>query len=282
MVTHTLDYLAEKENFTVHIHQMKFPASEDDIVFLFGMDLLAIHQRVKFALFSHVVSVPGVILPVERMAQQCKEFGIPVIVDGAHALGMIPLNLTDQERYGVDFYIANGHKWLYSPKGTAFLWASDRVQKGLVPTVISSRGLRSYVDGFAYTGTRDYTAFCSIPAAMDYRTSLGDKEIMDYMHTLAVEGGQAVAGIWNTSLLANASMIGSMVDIRVPVLGNESDRAYSAAQRMLEDYGMPVVVYPLKNSEPQTIWMRISAQIYLEIGDFERMARLFLELLQSS
>lgn len=86
-------------------------------------------SRIKIASFSHISSVPAIIVPIEKLASLCKSYGVEaVMVDGAHALGHHPIDLQRIAASGVDFYVANGHKWLYSPKGSAILWISPKWQ----------------------------------------------------------------------------------------------------------------------------------------------------------
>mgnify|MGYP002637750004 CR=1 FL=1 len=91
------------------------PSSSDAIVAAVKARLEA-NPQIKLASFSHITSIPAQILPVKRLAAACHEHGVLVVIDGAHALGQIPINVAD---IGADFYVANGHKWLYSPKGSA-------------------------------------------------------------------------------------------------------------------------------------------------------------------
>ena len=95
-----------------------------------------------------------------------------IMVDGAHAPGILDLNMSDLASWGCDYYTGNLHKWCYAPKGCAFLWTSplkeeNKSYANIAPTVISSTGEASYAGRFAYTGPRDYTSFCAIPAAAD-------------------------------------------------------------------------------------------------------------------
>lgn len=67
----------------------------------------------RLACFGHIPSNYPVIMPVEEIVKLCHSKGVPVLIDGAHALGSLPLNLTGLE---ADYYVANAHKWLACPK----------------------------------------------------------------------------------------------------------------------------------------------------------------------
>lgn len=83
------------------------------------------YRPVSVCSFSHITSVPAVILPLAELAAACKAAGAAVVGDGAHVMGEIAL---DVPSLGVDVYVSNGHKWMYSPKGSAFLWVSKEFQ----------------------------------------------------------------------------------------------------------------------------------------------------------
>jgi len=74
------------------------------------------------AVFTHVSNVFGYILPVEEMAEACREKGIPFIIDAAQSAGTLPVSL---EKLGADFIAMPGHKGLLGPQGTGLLLCRD-------------------------------------------------------------------------------------------------------------------------------------------------------------
>jgi len=193
-------------------------------------------------------------------------------VDGAHALGSIPLNLT---KLNADFYIANGHKWLYTPKGSAFLWVRKDRQSEIFPTVISDegQGATQFQMEFSWVGTMDFSAWVSFSSAFKFRETYGDQNIMNYVHDLAVSGGKLLASMWATELLVHESLIGPMVNVRIPT--NDSSLAQSLPKLLLDKYNTWVPTYGFGN-----VWYtRVSAQIYNELSDFEYLGKAVLDLL---
>ena len=89
---------------------IKFPITKEEIVQKIEETL---EPGTKLAIFSHIPSTCPIILPVEKIAQLCHSRGVPVLIDGAHALGNLPLNLSTLQ---ADFYVANVHKWMCAPK----------------------------------------------------------------------------------------------------------------------------------------------------------------------
>jgi len=227
---------------------------------------------IELAVFSHISSGPSMILPIKEIAALCKKANIPILVDGAHVIGMIPLNI---KSLGVDYYVSNGHKWLFSPKGTAFLWVAKEKQKYIVPLVISSYGIPSFTVAFEYTGSRDYTGFCSISACLDFRERFGDLEIMKYNHDLAYWAGDYLSKHWKTGMLVtNETMIGAMVNIYLPT--EDETKAQSLIKNIFDKYHMYIVVLHIEGK-----WVtRLSSQIFLEKSDFIALGDYVLKELQ--
>jgi isopenicillin-N epimerase len=126
-------------------------------------------DRTRVLFLSHITSPTALILPVEELVRRAREAGIISIVDGAHASGQVPLDL---EAMGVDFYSGNCHKWMMSPKGSAFLYARREMQPMLEPLVGGWRDetpqVSRLVNDHQYQGTRDLAAFLSVPAAIRF------------------------------------------------------------------------------------------------------------------
>lgn len=127
--------------------------------------------KTKLIFLSHITSSTALRLPVEEICKKAKELGILSFVDGAHAPGQIPVNLTE---IGVDIYTGACHKWMMTPKGSSFLYVRKELQDKFDPLVVSW-GYNSafpshsrFLDYHQTQGTRDYSAFCTIPTAIDF------------------------------------------------------------------------------------------------------------------
>jgi selenocysteine lyase/cysteine desulfurase len=200
-------------DFELVVVNITMPASRASILNEVSAFLKAHGGSVYLASFSHIASIPAIILPVKELVALCSSYGILTLIDGAHALGHIPVNVTD---INANFWLGNGHKWLYSPKGSAILWARKDSQSYLVPTTISEWP-GSFQDQFIYVGTTSYAPFLAMQAALDFRTSIGGEDaIFSYIHNLAIKAGQILASAWATDVLLDESMYAAMVDVRVP------------------------------------------------------------------
>ncbi len=127
------------------------------------------HTQVLF--LSHITSPTALILPLAELLRRARDAGIITVVDGAHAPGQIPLDLTT---LGADFYAGNCHKWLMAPKGAGFVYARPEMQSLLEPLVVSwgwqsrSPGPSRFIDEQEYQGTRDIAAYLAVPAAIKF------------------------------------------------------------------------------------------------------------------
>jgi isopenicillin-N epimerase len=150
--------------------------------------------------------------PVKALTAIAKQYGCVVMIDGAHAPGVLDIDVED---IGADLYTGNCHKWLFAPKGCAFLWVSPSYRAAYTnspqPVVISSTGRYDYTGRFAYTGTRDYTAFCTLPSSFTFiNDTLGGMETMrSYCKGLLKEGCDLLVQEWKTGYLV--SMFESML-----------------------------------------------------------------------
>jgi selenocysteine lyase/cysteine desulfurase len=246
---------------------------------------------IALGVICHIASIPGIIQPVEGFVDLLP--GVPVMVDGAHAPGAVPLQLSTMLRQrhldstakavaagrptgacaGCAGYIGNIHKWLYGPKGTALLYVTPEWQDSIVPPTLSGcRG--DFVCTFEYTGTRDYAPFASVPAALAWRTSIApEEEVMDYGHQLALWSGAYLAEQWGTSVMEPPELTGWMTNIRWPT--DDSALAGAVSAQLLSEYGIRFNVYTWAGG----VYTRLSAQVYLQMTDVERVGALILELL---
>ena len=233
----------------------------------------AIGPRTRLAAFDHIASAGAVVLPIREMAALCRERGVPVMVDGAHAPGQIAL---DVPGLGVDWYVGNLHKWAFAAKGTAVIWCAPERQAALHPAVISHALGQGFTAEFDYTGTRDNSAWLAAPAALDYIAGWGAEAVRAHNAALAREAGAMLVEAWNSEAAAAPEFCASMVSVRLPgAAGADRDAAGRLAARLVEQHGIVAGIMVLEDR----LWIRVSAQIYNEIGDYRRLPALGKTLL---
>ena len=254
-------------------------------------------RRVAMVTFDHIASCPGAIMPVAQMARVCKQRNVPtVLADAAHALGQVRLDLRALEAAGVTHFMADAHKWLYSPKGSAMLWVTREAQASMYPSVVGAvcsnsrttnfdpaalANLSEFERRFQYTGTRDYTPLVAVADALRWREKVGESAILGYNHSLAVWGQEFLASEWNTETLVPPECTAFMAHARVPV--STPGAAALLNRRLREERATHVMAFELPprahlGETEATHWVRPCAQLFVSRGDFEHLAAATKEL----
>jgi isopenicillin-N epimerase len=273
----TLNFVAERSGARVVTVTLPFPVTSPDVIV--DAVLARVTPRTRLALLDHVTSPTGLILPVERLCAALRGRGVDVLIDGAHAPGMLPLDL---EALGAAYYSGNCHKWLCAPKGSAFLWTRRDRQVDVRPLTISHGatavrpGRSRFRMEFDWTGTSDPTAWLTVPKAIEYIGSLvagGWPAVMARNRALALEARRLVCEAAGSAPACPDEMIGSIASILLP--DGTTDVAWrrpDPIQRRLFDewqIEVPVMNWP---AAPRRL-IRISAQLYNRIDHYERLAR---------
>lgn len=219
----------------------------------------------RLAIFDHVTSKTATIFPVVELAALCRTAHVRVLVDGAHAPGMVDLDLPAT---GVDWYVGNCHKWLMAPKGSGFLWASPQGKEELHPLAISHGYGQGFTAEFDWTGTRDPSAWLSVPSAIDFHKRLGGALLRERNARLAREAATQLAGRWGTGRGTPDSLTGSMATVRLPLRGESDEEAEALRARLFHVHRIEIAVVAFAGA----LWARISAQAYNRIDDYRRLA----------
>jgi isopenicillin-N epimerase len=232
-------------------------------------------ERTRVLVVDHLTPGSALILPLAEIAALCHERGVLVLADGAHVPGNIAVDI---DSFGVDWYVANLHKWAWAPRSAGVLWAAEQHHEYLHPTVISWGLDHGIAAEFDLLGTRDPSHFLAAPFAIELLDEFGGDEgvaaIYRHNHDLAWWSGQYLADRWGTRFSTPEEMIGSMVNVRLPAqfgsTGDDAERVRAA----LEVEGIEVPLY----SGPDGLTTRISAQIYCDRADIERLGDAVVKL----
>ena len=271
----TVDYVAARCGARVVTAPLPFPCRdvETAVVAILG----AASARTRLALIDHVTSPTALVLPVKRLIETLEARGIDTLVDGAHAPGMVPVNLSE---LGAAYYTGNAHKWLCAPKGAAFLHVRRDRQAGLHPTVISHGYTLGLHAEFDWTGTSDPTPWLCIPEALRFMGALlpgGWHALMSVNHALIVEARELLLRTFELEAPCPVEMIGSMASIPLPH-ASAGSAAHGLDAEGLHDWLRERGVEAWLHPHPMPL-LRISAQIYNEISQYRRLARLLEEVL---
>ncbi len=281
-----LEVKAEECGAKVVVAAIPYPLrSADQVIEGF---LARVTPRTRLAMIDHVTSQTGLVLPIDRLAAELRSRGIAVLVDGAHAPGMVPLSL---RRLGVDYYTGNCHKWICAPKGAAFLWVAPKHQGLVRPPVISHGWNSTRTDRsrfrllFDWQGTWDPTAYLCVGEAIRYLGGLfpgGWAELRARNRTLALAARELLSRTLGVAPAAPEEMIGSLATVPLPddpaprrPVGTAIDEIDPLQEALYQRHRIevPIVNWP---APPRRI-VRVSAQIHNQMADYEHLARALLE-----
>ena len=306
----TVDYICETTLAESSRISMSHPISDSEVIRKFEHRIGEINsnsgKKAKLAIFDTVSSLPGIRVPFEKLVDVCRKEDVLSVIDGAHGIGHIPLDLTIVDP---DFFTSNCHKWLFTPRGCAVFYVPERNQHlvrsslptshGFVPIPSQSEvkiqspfaeSLQSpFVALFEIAATIDNSPYLCVAEAIRYRKEVcgGEQRITDYCRNVAREGGKAAAGILGTEVMDNKE--GTLTDcalsnVRLPltigeakgqIKENHISRVGRWMEKILEkehDTFIPIYFYE------GSLWARFSGQIYLEVSDVVWGAKLLKEL----
>jgi isopenicillin-N epimerase len=220
----------------------------------------------RLVVLDLITSPTATILPVAEIARAARAAGAQVLVDAAHAPGHVDFDVTALR---ADWVTGNAHKWLFAPKGAAFLWADPKAQDDLHPTVISHGYGKGFQAEFAWTGTRDPSAWLAVPAAIDFYRRIGDRAIRTHNHDLARRAAELLLERFGTVAASPPAMRGAMATIALPTsLQGDIDTAKALNVRLWERHRIEVPIFAFAGR----LWVRISAQVYNEMSEYEQLA----------
>jgi len=264
------EFVAAQVDARIVVAQLPFPVrSEEEIV---AAVLSCTSPRTRLALLDHVTSPTALVLPIARLIGELSARGIDTLVDGAHAPGMVPLQLGS---LGAAYYTGNAHKWLCAPKGAAFLHVRRDRHSDIHPLVISHGYQGGLHAEFDWAGTSDPTAWLCIPQSLRLIGSLlpgGWPEVMARNRALALQARRLMLETLRIEAPCPEGMIGSMASIPLPPGARGSDC------KGLHDWFRERNVETWLHPHPQLL-LRISAQLYNDMDQFRKLTGLLAEAL---
>jgi isopenicillin-N epimerase len=266
----TWGLVCQKTGAIYRPHPIPLPAaSHDEIV---ESIWTAVTPRTKVLYLSHITSPTAMILPVAELCRRARAAGIFTIIDGAHVPGHIPLDLA---AIGPDAYSGNFHKWLSAPRGSAFLYVRPEHQRTIV---IDGRRARlepmtvshgwgdetSFRQRHEWQGTRDLTAFLSVPAAIEFQRQHDWPAVRERCHALASAARRRVAELTGLPPLTPDSpdWFGQLIALAAPPF--EAPRLKA---RLYDEYRVEIPVFPWEEHHI----VRASFAAYNTHDDLERL-----------
>ena len=230
----------------------------------------ALNERTRFVVIDQITSPTAMILPVKPIVDECRRRGILAMVDGAHAPGMVPLDL---DAMGPDFWTGNLHKWVCAPKGAGVLYVRPELARRVEPVVTSHNFTMKFPEEFFWTGTDDPTPYLGARGAIDFMAGLGWPRVHAHNHMLVRYGRRVIAEAIGGSLPVpdSTQFYGSMAIIEFPqkIKFPTIEEARNFQSQLYDQYRIEV---------PNTIidgrsFIRISAQVYNAPQQYERLGQ---------
>ena len=226
--------------------------------------------RTRLLIVDQLTSATATAFPVREIAAAAREHDIPVLVDAAHAPGMLPV---DVAAIGADFWVGNLHKWAFAPRGTALLAvapglaAPDRSAGRVVGA--GRRASRSSVE---FQGTLDYTPWLSAPAGLFVLRTLGVDTVRAHNAALAAYGQRVVGaalGLAPADLPEPGAPAASMRIVPLPAgLATTFTEAHALRQHIADKLAVETAI----NAWGGRGWLRLSAQVYNRPEEYDRLA----------
>ena len=227
-----------------------------------------VNARTRLVIVDHISSPTGLIWPVKDIVAAARQHGASVLVDGAHAPGQLDL---DVPALGADWYTGNCHKWLFAPRGCAFLWSHRERRSEVHPLPISHGYGKGFSEEFDWPGTRDFSAWLAAPAGVRFLQELGPVAVRRYCHELMVDAAEKIARAWGQPLAGPIALHGSMMAIRLPDAWQQAGATRDTARRLqsefMDRHRIAVAIMAIDGA----LWARISAQVYNSPEDYDQL-----------
>jgi isopenicillin-N epimerase len=271
-----LEFIARRRRARVVVAKVPFPLrGPEDVV---APILAKVTPRTRLAVLDHVTSPTALVFPIGALVAALRERGVETIVDGAHAIGMLPLDL---DRLGAACYTSNAHKWLCAPKGTAFLHVRSDLRDRIRPLVVSHgldparEGVR-FREEWDWTGTLDPTAWLTVEDCVRFLGGLlpdGWPGLMARNHALALRAREILLETLGGDAPCPGDMIGAMAALPLPAGAPGSPLARLDGDGLglwARERGFEVVFFPWACPGGKVV--RLSAQAYNHEDQYKAFA----------
>lgn len=278
---------------------IKYPLENEEIIQKFEQAFRQL--QVKVCLFDTIISVPGVRFPFEALTQLCKKHKVLSLIDGAHSIGILPMNLGELQP---DFYVSNLHKWLYVPRGCAVMYVDSKHFGSILTMPIGNSYIPAgeelpyapemeLIEKFQYISSRLFAQISCIEGAIHFRQNAcgGEATINRYCNELCQTVGRFISlEKWPELSVLSVDTVTTMINIEVPVvhlakragliLTNDLLRMFlpawkpSIESEMLKHRTFVPLFY-----HNGRIYARFSCQIYNELDDYDYASDVVVKVL---
>jgi isopenicillin-N epimerase len=234
--------------------------------------------KTRLVVVDQLTSATATAFPVREIAAATREHEIPLLVDAAHAPGMLPV---DVDAIGADFWVGNLHKWAYAPRGTALLSVAPGWRRRIDPLVVSWEQDAGFPLSVEFQGTMDYSPWLSAPAGLFVLRTLGVDAVRAHNAALAAYGQGMVAealGLAPEDLPDPGAPHASMRILPLPAgMATTTAEAHALRQHIADKLAVETAI----NAWGGRGWLRLSAQVYNRPEEYDRLAERLPTLLHA-
>jgi isopenicillin-N epimerase len=267
-----LEELSRRQGFEIVTADIPaFPSGRDEVI---DAILSRTSEKTRLTIIDHVISL-ALVLPVKEIVSALQKRGIDCFVDGAQAIGQVPVDIND---IGAAYYAGNHHKWLCAPVGSGFLHVCKDKQGPIVPAVGSGAAKtdKPFQERFGWTGTKDVTPRLCVEKTIDYMARLhpqGWPGICERNHALALQVRDIFVDKLGIDKPCPDEMIGAMFTLPLGALELPSEidalpAHLRVAKLTQERAGVSAYAFPHEGH----YLLRVSAHLYNEARDYEMLA----------
>jgi isopenicillin-N epimerase len=270
----TVDYSVAAVGAALRLVPIPLGATDDQIVA--ALDAAATPGRTRLVIVDLITSPTARLVPVARIAEVLRGKGIPLLVDGAHGPGAVPLAV---DALGVDFFVGNVHKWAFAPRGTAILTVATPWRHRIRPLVASWQHPEGYPASVEFGGTLDYTPWLAAPNGLFTLRTLGVDRVRAHNDTLIRYGQHVVASALGVDPASLPDPGGPLPMRLIPLPPNGSAEMADAVrlrERISDELRAEVSVNPWQGQ----LLLRLAAQVYNRPDEYERLAEGLPKLLR--
>ncbi|RLP85246.1 aminotransferase class V-fold PLP-dependent enzyme [Micromonospora sp. BL4] len=225
--------------------------------------------RTRLLVVDQLTSATARLFPAAAIVGVAHEHGVPVLVDAAHAPGMLP---TPVISIGADFWVGNLHKWGYAPRGTALLAVTAAWRDRIEPLVVSWEQEAGFPARVEWQATLDYTSWLAAPAGLFTLRSLGVDRVREHNATLAAYGQRVVGDALGVPPAQLPDPGGRAVALRIVPLPAGMATTIDAARALQTRIGERLAAEVAVMTWNGRGWLRLTGQVYNAADEYERLA----------
>ncbi|MET7867410.1 aminotransferase class V-fold PLP-dependent enzyme [Micromonospora taraxaci] len=225
--------------------------------------------RTRLLVVDQLTSATAKLFPTAAIVGVAREHGVPVLVDAAHAPGMLPTTVAS---IGADFWVGNLHKWAYAPRGTALLAVAPQWRDRIEPLVVSWEQESGFPARLEWQATLDYTPWLAAPAGLFTMRSLGLDRVRAHNAALAAYGQRVVGDALGVRPADLPDPGGPGVSLRLIPLPAGTGTTIDAARALQARIGERLAAEVAVMSWNGRGWLRLTGQVYNTADEYERLA----------